>query len=131
MDDGLEPDGLKAVSAVSDDLVGEDLRVAADLAAEHLRSRDGKPVWRPTPPQMYAALQNAPLPREGRSTADLLAQAGRDVLAFPMGNGSAAFFGWVNAAPHPAALAAGLLAGAMNPSSAGGDHADVPLERAV
>lgn len=48
-----------------------------------------------------------------------------------MGNGSPAFFGWVNAAPHPAALAAGLLAGAMNPSSAGGDHADVPLERTV
>ena len=128
MDDGPNADALKADALKS---VREDLRTAADLAAEHLASRDEAPVWQPIPPQVRAALQDAPLPDEGRSVADLLAEAERDVLAYPMGNGSAAFFGWVNAAPHPAALAAGLLSGAMNPSSAGGDHADVPLERAV
>ena len=48
-----------------------------------------------------------------------------------MGNGHPAFFGWVNAAPHPAGIAGALLAAAMNPSSAGGDHADVHLERAA
>jgi aromatic-L-amino-acid/L-tryptophan decarboxylase len=116
--------------AVSEKL-REDLRSAADLAFEHLRSREEPPIWQPMPPALRAALQDAPLPQDGQTLTDLLAQAERDVLAYPMGNGSAAFFGWVNAAPHPAALAAALLAGAMNPSSAGGDHADVPLERAV
>jgi glutamate/tyrosine decarboxylase-like PLP-dependent enzyme len=48
-----------------------------------------------------------------------------------MGNGHPAFFGWVNAAPHPAGIAGALLAAAVNPSSAGGDHADIYLERAV
>jgi glutamate/tyrosine decarboxylase-like PLP-dependent enzyme len=48
-----------------------------------------------------------------------------------MGNGHPAFFGWVNAAPHPAGIAGALLAAAANPSSAGGDHSDVYLERAV
>ena len=120
-------DGLKAAH----EAVREALRSAADLAAEHLRSRDEQPVWRPMPRQVRAALQDAPLPAQGLPVAQLLAGAERDMLPFPMGNGSAAFFGWVNAAPHPAALAAGLLAGAMNPSSAGGEHADVPLERAV
>lgn len=109
----------------------EDLRAAADLAAEHLRSRAEAPVWRPMPTDVRAALCDAPLPARGLSTPQLLADAWHDVLDYPMGNGSAAFFGWVNAAPHPAALAAGLLAGAMNPSSAGGDHADIPVERAV
>ena len=109
----------------------EDLRAAADLAAEHLLSRAKAPVWRPMPADVRTALQDAALPEEGRPVTELLAEVWRDVLDFPMGNGSPAFFGWVNSAPHPAALAAGLLAGAMNPSSAGGDHADVPLERAV
>lgn len=117
-------DGFKAVS--------EDLRSAADLAAEHVRrASDEQPVWQPMPTQARAKLQDAPLPHEGRPISQLLAEAERDVLSFPMGNGSPAFFGWVNAAPHPAALAAGLLAGAMNPSSAGADHADIPLERGV
>ncbi|MBS2966677.1 hypothetical protein KGA66_26810 [Actinocrinis puniceicyclus] len=107
------------------------LRAAADLAAAHLAGLEGRPVWRPMPAALRDALLNAPLPCDGLAAGDLLDDAARQVLAYPMGNGHPAFFGWVNAAPHPAALAAGLLAGASNPSSAGGDHADVPLERAV
>jgi aromatic-L-amino-acid/L-tryptophan decarboxylase len=48
-----------------------------------------------------------------------------------MGNGHPAFFGWVNSAPEPHALAGAWLAAAVNPSSAGGDHADVLVERTV
>lgn len=130
MDDALNA-ALDAPDTMYENTVREDLRAAADLAAEHLSTRREGPVWRPMPAELREAILDAPLPQEGRPVAALLAEAGRDVLRFPMGNGSPAFFGWVNAAPHPAALAVGLLAGAMNPSSAGGDHADVPLERAV
>lgn len=119
------------LNAAHDKHLRDDLRAAADIAAGHLESRDTAPVWQAMPAQARAALADAPLPQEGRAAAELLAEAERDVLAYPMGNGSPAFFGWVNSAPHPAALAAQLLAGAMNPSSAGGDHADVPLERTV
>jgi aromatic-L-amino-acid decarboxylase len=107
------------------------LHAAADYAAEHLESVGRRPVWQPMPSAVRAGLLDAPLPAAGLPLDALLAAASRDVLAYPMGNGHPAFFGWVNAAPHPAALAAGLLAAAANPSSAGGDHADVPVERAA
>jgi glutamate/tyrosine decarboxylase-like PLP-dependent enzyme len=114
-----------------DAAVRDELRAAADLAASHLAGVAERPVWQPMPPEVRAALLDAPLPQHGRAVGELLDEAARRVLAYPMGNGHPAFFGWVNAAPHPAAVAAGLLASASNPSSAGGDHADVPLERAV
>jgi len=113
------------------DAVRAGLLAAAEHAARHLEQVPGGPVWRAMPPRARAALAGAPLPEHGEPVAELLERAARQVLAYPMGNGHPAFFGWVNAAPHPAAVAAGLLAAASNPSSAGGDHADVPLERAV
>ncbi len=107
------------------------LREAADRAAAHLDAVAGRPVWTPMPASARDLLFDAPLPETGRAAASLLTDVERDVMAWPMGNGHPAFFGWVNSAPHHAALAAHLLAGAVNPSSAGGDHADVPLERAA
>ena len=107
------------------------LRAAAETAAAHLRVVPGREVWQPMPAAARAALADAPLPETGLDPEALLEQAADAVLRYPMGNGHPAFFGWVNAAPHPAGIAGALLGAAMNPSSAGGDHADVPLERAV
>lgn len=107
------------------------LRAAADTAAHYLDTVGRLPVWRAVPPELRAALTDAPLPVTARHGDELLADVREKVLTYPMGNGHPAFFGWVNAAPHPAAVAASLLSAAMNPSSAGGDHADVHLERTV
>jgi aromatic-L-amino-acid decarboxylase len=111
--------------------VHEFLEAAARTAAGHLRGLGEAPVWRPTPPAVRARLTGQPLPETGLEPARLLGYLADEVLAYPMGNGHPAFFGWVNAAPHPAGIAGALLAAAMNPSSAGGDHADVHLERAT
>jgi glutamate/tyrosine decarboxylase-like PLP-dependent enzyme len=107
------------------------LESAARAAAGHLAGLGGAPVWRPTPAGLRAELADQALPEDGREPAELLDYAAGRVLSHPMGNGHPAFFGWVNAAPHPAGIAGALLAAAMNPSSAGGDHADVFLERAT
>ncbi|HTJ70748.1 MAG TPA: aminotransferase class V-fold PLP-dependent enzyme [Actinospica sp.] len=107
------------------------LAAAARAASGHLAGLGGRPVWQPTPETLRAELAGQPLPEAGADPAALLADIERRVLAYPMGNGHPAFFGWVNAAPHPAGIAGALLAAAVNPSSAGGDHADVYLERAV
>ena len=107
------------------------LSTAARSAAEHLTGLGDGPVWRPTPAALRASLAGQDLPSSGLPAASLLEIASSQVLAYPMGNGHPAFFGWVNAAPHPAGIAGALLAAAVNPSSAGGDHADVYLERAV
>ena len=54
-----------------------------------------------------------------------------DVLPHPMGNGHPRFFGWINSPPAPFGALAELLAAALNPSCAGGDHAAIYLERCV
>ncbi|MFJ6215607.1 pyridoxal phosphate-dependent decarboxylase family protein [Streptomyces sp. NPDC092296] len=116
-------------------LPGEDFRAAAravaDLAADYLGAVADRPVWQPTDDAGRDRLLNAPLPAGGRPLAELLTAIEDEVLPYPMGNGHPRFFGWVNSAPAPAGVLATLAAAAMNPSSAGGDHADVHLERAV
>ena len=107
------------------------LESAARSAAGHLAGLGSGPVWRPTPGAVRALLADQVLPESGLDADGLLGLVSSSVLAYPMGNGHPAFFGWVNAAPHPAGVAGALLAAASNPSSAGGDHADVYLERAV
>ncbi|MER5639096.1 pyridoxal-dependent decarboxylase [Kitasatospora sp. NPDC002227] len=104
---------------------------AADLVSDYLEAVPTRPVWQPTAPADRAALLDRPLPETGTPLAELLGTVGREILTAPMGNGHPAFFGWVNSAPAPAGVLATLAAAAMNPSSAGGDHADVHLERAV
>ncbi|MEV7926610.1 MULTISPECIES: pyridoxal-dependent decarboxylase [unclassified Kitasatospora] len=116
-------------------MTAEDFRAAAhtaaDLVSDYLAELPGRPVWQPMDDTARRALLDAPLPAAGRPLADLLTAIGQDVLPHPMGNGHPRFFGWVNSAPAPAGVLATLAASAMNPSSAGGDHADVHLERAV
>ncbi|MBP0450760.1 amino acid decarboxylase [Kitasatospora sp. RG8] len=116
-------------------MTSEDFRAAAhtaaDLVSDYLAELPARPVWQPMDDEARRALLDAPLPAAGRPLTELLGAIGRDVLPHPMGNGNPRFFGWVNSAPAPAGVLATLAASAMNPSSAGGDHADVHLERAV
>ncbi|GAA0659083.1 aspartate aminotransferase family protein [Kitasatospora atroaurantiaca] len=106
-------------------------RAAAELVSDYLDALPGRPVWQPMDPAARQALLTAPLPAEGLPLTGLLEVIGTQVMPAPMGNGNPRFFGWVNSAPAPAGVLATLAASAMNPSSAGGDHADVHLERAV
>ena len=104
---------------------------AVDLLADYLGKLPDGPVWQAMDPDARERLLGLPLPQAGRGLDELVADIGGDVLPYPMGNGHPRFFGWVNAAPAPAGVLATLAAAAMNPSSAGGDHADVHLERTV
>ncbi|MGA5702638.1 pyridoxal phosphate-dependent decarboxylase family protein [Peterkaempfera bronchialis] len=113
----------------------EDFRAAAhataDLVADYLGGVAERPVWQPTGEAARERLLTAPLPAAGRPLEELPAALSTEVMPYPMGNGHPRFFGWVNSAPAPAGVLATLAAAAINPSSAGGDHADVHLERAV
>ncbi|AUG81525.1 amino acid decarboxylase [Kitasatospora sp. MMS16-BH015] len=115
--------------------MSEDFRTAAhraaDLVSDYLAAVPAAPVWQPMPTAAREALLTLPLPTEGTPLPELLATVEQQILTAPMGNGHPRFFGWVNSAPAPAGVLATLAAAAMNPSSAGGDHADVHLERAT
>lgn len=103
----------------------------ARLAADYLDAVPGGPVWQPTDQDTRAWWTGADLPDHPVPADELLAGVRERVLRHPMGNGHPGFFGWVNSAPEPNALAGAWLAAAVNPSSAGGDHADVLVERTV
>jgi aromatic-L-amino-acid/L-tryptophan decarboxylase len=102
---------------------------AIDLAADYLAGLRSRPVFRPMGEPERRDLLEQPLSEEGTPPEALLDVIARQVLPYPMGNGHPRFFGWVNSPPAPAAILAELLAAAMNPSCAGGDHAAVYLER--
>jgi glutamate/tyrosine decarboxylase-like PLP-dependent enzyme len=104
---------------------------AADLAADHLEGVARGPVFRPMSPEERRALLELRLPERGQPLGAALDFARERILSRPMGNGHPRFFGWVNSPPDPAGVVAEILAAALNPSVAGGDHAAVYLERGV
>ncbi len=104
---------------------------AVDLVAEHLeRAREGA-VRSSVPEELRRELMEEPLPLHPKDPEELLERLRETVLAFPMGNSSPRFFGWVNSPAAPAAIVAELLAAGLNPSVAGGDHAATYVEHAV
>lgn len=102
---------------------------AVDLAAAHLAEMRNAPVFQPMPPAARLSLLDQPLPAAGAPPEEILGRFAADVLPYPMGNGHPRFFGWVNSPPAPMGILGELLAAAMGPSCAGGDHAANYLER--
>src|SRR5438874_11575632 len=104
---------------------------AVDIAADYLAGIRDDPVVRMLPPQARAAWGGMTMPDQPTPGDELLRTVRDTVLPYPMGNGHPRFFGWVNSPPAPLGVLAELLAAAMNPSCAGGDHAAIYLERCV
>lgn len=104
---------------------------AVDLAAAHLAGMRQRAVFTPMLPDDRRTLLEQPFPDGGVDPEVILDQLAEWVLPHPMGNGHPRFFGWVNSPPSPIGAVAELLAGAMGPSCAGGDHAAIYLERCV
>jgi aromatic-L-amino-acid/L-tryptophan decarboxylase len=102
---------------------------AVDLVVEHLERMRDRPVFRPLTAEARRTLLEQGLAGRGTPLEAVLRRFADTVLPYPMGNGHPRFFGWVNAPPAPGGILAELLAAAMNPSCAGGDHAAIYLER--
>jgi aromatic-L-amino-acid/L-tryptophan decarboxylase len=102
---------------------------AVDLAAEHLFGIRERPVFKPMTPDERAELLQEPMPADGMATDAILEHLRTRVMPHPMGNGHPRFFGWVNSPPAMLAVATEIIAAAINPSCAGGDHAAIYLER--
>lgn len=104
---------------------------AVDLAAAHFAGIRERPVFQPMTPEERRDVMEQPLPEAAVAPDAILDLFARQILPHPMGNGSPRFFAWVNSPPAPMGVLAELLAAAMNPSCAGGDHAAIYLERCV
>ena len=104
---------------------------AADVAVDHLVGARARSVYTPMSADERRRLIEQPLPDAGQAPEAILALFRDAVLPHAMGNGHPRFFGWVNSPPAPIGVIAELLAAAMNPSCAGGDHAAIYVERAA
>jgi aromatic-L-amino-acid/L-tryptophan decarboxylase len=100
-----------------------------DLVAEYLATVPDRPVFKPMTVDERRRLLDQPLPDGGTPPEIAIRRFLETVLPHPMGNGHPRFFGWVNSPPAPIGILAEMLAAAMNPSCAGGDHAAIYLER--
>jgi len=104
---------------------------AVDLAAHYLASLPDGPVFQRMPEEARQAITSMSLPADAISGDEILRLLEKHILPHPMGNGHPRFFGWVNSPPAPMAIVTEILAAAMNPSCAGGDHAAIYLEHCV
>lgn len=104
---------------------------AVDLAAEYLAELPNGPVFERLGESERLALTDMPMPDLPLSGDEILRLLAARVLPHPMGNGHPRFFGWVNSPPATMAVITEILAAAMNPSCAGGDHAATYLEHCV
>lgn len=104
---------------------------AVDLAADYLTNARSSPVFSPMSEAARQVLLEQALPQEEGNPSTIVDFFQDHVLPYPMGNGHPRFFGWVNSPPAHLSVLAELLAAAMDPSCAGGDHAAIYLEHCV
>ena len=101
---------------------------AVDMATTYLEGLPSKPVFQRMREEERHAIMNMQLPDSALSGEDILKFVSEQILPHPMGNGHPRFFGWVNSPPACMAVLTEILAMAMNPSCAGGDHSAIYLE---
>lgn len=104
---------------------------AVDVLAAQLAGLRAAPVRQPTTEAFRQRIMSQPLPETESDPRAVLETFAADILPRPMGNASPRFFAWVNSPPAPFAILAELLAAALDPSVAGGDHAATYVEHAV
>lgn len=92
-----------------------------DEVLTYLQTIRERPVWRPIPDEVKAALRR-PLPRQGQGADAAYQDFRQHVLPHPMGNIHPRFWGWVIGTGTPFGALAEMLAAAMNPNMGGGDH---------
>jgi len=102
--------------------------IAVELAAEHMFGMRERPVFTPMSGAERNVLMHASLPDTGMPPARILELVRSRIMAHPMGNGHPRFFGWANSPPSSMGVLSDLLAAAINPSCAGGDHAAIYVE---
>jgi glutamate/tyrosine decarboxylase-like PLP-dependent enzyme len=103
---------------------------ALDAALDDLMTLRDRPVWRETPVDALARLDDA-APEHGVGLEQVLAEFSRDIKPFGVGNRHPAFFGWAHGAGTPVGMVAELLAGGLNLNCGGRNHIGVELEKKV
>jgi len=102
-----------------------------DWITDYLAALPEGPVFQPVPPALAERFRSTPAPRAGTDADAVFAEFRDSIGPYPFGNGHPRFWGWVNSPPLPIGILAEVLAAAMDPSCAGGNHAAVWVEHQV
>lgn len=104
--------------------------VAVDDMVDWWQQVRERPVWRPVPDSIKAAL-TGPVPRAPCDLAEVYRRFGELVLPYPTGNTHPGFMGWVHGSGTPTGALAEFLAAGLNPNLGGREHAPIYVERQV
>ncbi|CAF1053372.1 unnamed protein product [Didymodactylos carnosus] len=102
-----------------------------DASLDHIQSIRDRPVWRPIPDDVRAALENEPLPEQGRSLSDVCRDVSTYVIPYASTNIHPRFFGWVMGAGTVGGVLADMIAATLNTNNGGGTHTASLVERTV
>jgi glutamate/tyrosine decarboxylase-like PLP-dependent enzyme len=101
-----------------------------DETVDWMREAPDRPVWRPVPDEIKAALREPP-PFEGAGSEAACEAFARLIRPYGTGNTHPRFWGWVHGSGTPGGALAEFLAAAFNANLGGREHAPVYLERQV
>ncbi len=104
-------------------------RMVDDMFA-YLQSVRERPVWRPVPEHVRAALSRD-LPHAPQEPADIYAEFLSNVLPYALGNIHPRFWGWVIGTGTPFGMLAEMLAAGMNPNVGGANQGATHVEQQV
>ncbi len=89
-----------------------------------------RPVWQTAPEEIREQFDR-PLPREGRSLADVLDDVRTGIIPYATGNVHPRFMGWVHGAGTPIGMLAEMIAAGLNMNCGGRDHIGVQVEKQI
>ena len=110
--------------------VAELARRMVDDAVEHVATVRDRPVWRPMPPAVEAAL-SGPAPAGPTPLEEVYALLRRTVLAYPMGNTHPRFWSWFMGAGNFTGALGDFLAAVQGSNLGGGNHAAALVDQQV
>lgn len=102
-----------------------------DSSIDYLEYVRDRPVWRPVPLDIHAAIEKEPLPEQGQSLEDVCRDSLTYVMPYGLGNTHPRFWGWTTGEGTFGGILADMIATTMNVNNVGGAHSAVLIERAV
>ena len=103
---------------------------ALNDALDYIQNVRERPVWRPVPPTVCAALyQDVPI--DGQPLEQVYLEFRKLILPYATGNTHPRFFGWVHGTGLASGVITEMMAAAMNANCGGRDHGAIYVERAV
>lgn len=101
-----------------------------DEAIDGIANVRTRPVWRPIPDGIRAALK-ADVPREASDLADVYREFAEHVAPYATGNVHPGFMGWVHGGGTAVGMLAEMLAAGLNANLGGRDHMPIEVERQI